>query len=245
METIPHVINYVWFGGGQHSKLQKRCMKSWKKFCPDFEIKRWDESTFDISTAPLYVRQAYEAKKWAFVSDYVRLKVLYDNGGLYFDTDTEVIKDISHLLQNNAFLAFEGSEMVTTGVSGCCKGDPIIKEILDSYEQREFYDKEGNINTTVTGKYTTEVFLRHGLVVGGEEQFVKNWHIYPFTFFYPVKVINNKTYYRDHTCIVHWFEGTWFPEEYKRAKRHDKNPIIRFIRKLPFMKAYYNRKNKN
>ena len=142
-------------------------MRSWKKFLPDYEIKRWDEQTFDISSAPLYVRQAYEAKKWAFVSDYVRLKVLYDNGGLYFDTDTQVIKDISHLLNNNAFMAFESNEMVNTGVMGCCKGDRIIGEILENYNARKFYDENGNVNTTVTGIYTTEVFLRHGLKLGG------------------------------------------------------------------------------
>lgn len=243
METIPHVIHYVWFGGGKHSKLQKRCMKSWKKFCPDFQIQRWDESNFDLSGAPLYVRQAYDAKKWAFVSDYVRLKVLYDYGGLYFDTDTEVIKDISHLLLNNAFIAFEGNDMVNTGVLGCLKKDPIVGEILQSYQDRKFYNEDGSINTTVTGIYTTEVFLRHGLKVGGEEQMVENWRVYPFTYFYPVKVINNNTYYREHTCIVHWFEGTWFPEEYKRAKQHEKNIFIRFIRKTPFIKLYYRIRN--
>lgn len=239
MQTIPKVIHYVWFGGGKHSKLQKRCMRSWRKFCPDFKIIRWDESNFDLSSAPLYVRQAYEAKKWAFVSDYVRLKALYDHGGIYFDTDAEVLKDISHLLQNNAFLAFEGSEMVTTGVMGCCKGDAIVGEILKTYGERKFYNDDGSINTTVTGIYTTEVFLKHGLVVGGKEQMVENWKVYPFTYFYPVKVINDKTYYTEDTCICHWFEGTWFPEEYKRAKRHDKNPVIKFLRKTPLMKLYY------
>ena len=244
METIPKIINYVWVGGGKHSKLQKRCMKSWKKFCPDYKIVRWDESNFDISSAPLYVRQAYEAKKWAFVSDYVRFKVLYDNGGLYFDTDTEIIKDISHLLQNNAFMAFESNDMITSGVMGACKGDRFVKEILESYKDREFYDKDGNLNTVVTGKYTTEVFLKHGLILGGGEQSVENWKIYPFTYFYPVKVINNRTYYTENTCIVHWFEGTWFPKEYKKAKSHDKNPFIRFLRKTPFIKLYYKLKGK-
>ena len=244
MGTIPKIIHYIWFGGGKHSNLQKRCMRSWRKFCPDFEIKRWDESNFDISTAPLYVRQAYEAKKWAFVSDYVRLKVLYDNGGLYFDTDTEIIKDISHLLENDAFLAFEQSVMLTTGVSGCCKGDAIIGEILQTYEQRSFYNEDGSINTTVTGIYVTEVFLRHGLKVGGEEQMVENWKIYPFPYFYPVKIIKSETYYCENTCIVHWFEGTWLPEEYKRAQRHDKNPLIQLIRKFPLTKLYYKIRNR-
>lgn len=81
---IPKIIHYVWFGGNPHTKLQKKCMRSWKKFCPDWEIIRWDENSFDISTAPQYVQDAYKVKKWAFVSDYVRLKVLYDYGGGIF-----------------------------------------------------------------------------------------------------------------------------------------------------------------
>ena len=243
MEKIPHVINYVWFGGGKHSKLQKKCMKSWEKFCPDYEIIRWDESNFDVSSAPLYVRQAYEAKKWAFVSDYVRIKVLYENGGLYFDTDTEVLKDISHLVDNNAFLAFESNEMLNTGVVGACKGDTILSEILNEYENISFFDENGNMNTVVTGKYITKVFTNHGLLSNGKEQQVENWKIYPFTYFYPVKVINNNTYYTDDTCIVHWFEGTWFPEEYQKARRHDKNLLIQLFRKSPLAKLYYkNRK---
>lgn len=245
MQTIPKVIHYVWFGGGKHSKLQKRCFRSWKKFCSDFKIIRWDESNFDLSSAPLYVRQAYEAKKWAFVSDYVRLKALYDHGGIYFDTDAEVLKDISHLLQNDAFLAFEGTDMVNTGVMGCQKGDTIVGEILKSYEDRKFYNDDGSLNTTVTGMYVTDVFLKHGLVVGGKEQMVENWKIYPFTYFYPVKVINDKTYYTEDTCICHWFEGTWFPEEYKRAKRHDHNPLIRLVRKTPLIKLYYKLKGRS
>ena len=239
MEKIPHVINYVWFGGGKHSKLQKKCMKSWKKFCPDYEIKRWDESNFDISTAPLYVQQAYDAKKWAFVSDYVRIKVLFEHGGLYFDTDTEVLKDISHLVENNAFIAFESNEMLNTGVVGACKNDALLQELLKEYEKLSFYDENGNMNTVVTGKYTTKVFFKHGLITNGKEQKVENWKIYPFNFFYPVKVINNNTYYTDDTCIVHWYEGTWFPEEYKKARRHDKNPLIKLFRKTPLAKIYY------
>lgn len=237
--TIPHTIHYIWFGHGKHTRLQKKCMKSWKKYCPDYDIVLWNEDNFDISKAPLYVQQAYEAKKWAFVSDYVRLWVLYQYGGVYFDTDTEVLKDISHLLQNEAFIAFEGSDMVTTGVMGCCKENAIVKEILDSYDSREFYNENGEINSTVTGHYATEIFLRHGLEVGGKEQMVENWKIYPFTYFYPVKVINSNTYYTDNTCIVHWFEGTWISEENAKARAHDLNPFIQWFRKTKISKLYY------
>ena len=243
MEKISPVIHYVWFGGGKHSKLQKKCMKSWSKFCPNYEIRCWNESNFDISSAPLYVRQAYKEKKWAFVADYVRIKVLYDFGGLYFDTDTEVLSDISHLLDNNAFLAFEYNEMLNNAVMGACKGDALLKELLDVYDNLSFYDEEGKLNTVVIGKYTTEVFLNHGLVLDGKEQMVENWRVYPFQFFYPVKLINNNTYYTEDTCIVHWFEATWHPKEYRRARRHDKNPLIRLFRKIPLSSLYYRLRN--
>ena len=239
MEKIPKIIHYVWMGNGKHSSLQKKCMKSWKKYCPDYEIKLWNEESFDLSKAPVYVQEAFKAKKWAFVSDFIRIWAVYNYGGLYFDTDTEVLKDISHLLENYAFLAFEGTDMVTTGVMGSCKEDKILLDILQYYEKLKFYNDDGTQNTIVTGRYVTEVFLKYGLKIGGQEQIVEKWKIYPFTCFYPVKVISDKTYYTEETCIVHWFEGTWFPEEYKKAKRHDKNPIIRFLRKIGLVKLYH------
>ncbi len=230
---IPKVINYIWFGGGKHSNLQKKCIKSWKKFCPDFEIVRWDESNFDISACPLYVKKMYELKKWAFVSDYARLKILYDNGGLYFDTDTEVIKNVSHLLNNEAFMSFEHDSMLNSAVVGCCPKNKILQKLLEKYESLSCID------TTVTGRYITDVFLQYGLQLNGKEQQVDNWKIYPFNYFYPVKVINNNTYYTEDTCIVHWFEGTWFPKEYKKAKSHELNPFIKILRKTFLIKLYY------
>ena len=101
---IPKTIHYCWFGKNQKSKLAKKCIKSWRKICRDYRIIEWNEDNFDILSAPLYVRQAYQAKKWAFVTDYVRLKVVFDYGGIYFDTDMEITKDISHLFDCDTFL---------------------------------------------------------------------------------------------------------------------------------------------
>lgn len=104
---IPKKIHYCWFGGAPKTKLGMKCIKSWKKHCPDYEIIEWNEDNFDFSEAPLYVRQAYEAKKWAFVTDYVRLKVVYDNGGIYMDTDVKLKKILDPLLTNSAYFGFE------------------------------------------------------------------------------------------------------------------------------------------
>lgn len=243
MGTIPRILHYVWVGNGQHTALQKKCMRSWKKYCPDFEIKLWNEASFDLAHAPQYVRDAYQAKKWAFVSDYIRLWAVYQYGGVYLDTDSQILKPIDHLLENHAFMAFESNGMVTTGVMGAEKNDPILKELLDAYQERTLYHANGEMNTVVTGVGTTAVFTKHGLQLNGKQQMVDGWTIYPFQFFYPVKVINDNTYYTNDTCIVHWFEGTWISEENARARAHDLNPVIRFLRKLPITQLYYKMRN--
>lgn len=105
--SIPKVIHYCWFGHDPKPKLAEKCIKSWKKKCPDYKIIEWNEENFDISACPLYVRQAYEAKKWAFVTDYVRLKVVYEHGGIYLDTDVELKKNLDFLLNHKAYFGFE------------------------------------------------------------------------------------------------------------------------------------------
>ena len=113
---IPKVIHYCWFGGNPKPKLVQKCIHSWKKYCPDYEIIEWNESNFDISSCPLYVRQAYDVKKWAFVSDYARLKIIHTCGGIYLDTDVELIKSLDSLLEYNAFFGFEDGKYVATGL---------------------------------------------------------------------------------------------------------------------------------
>ena len=164
-------------------------------------------------------------------------------GGVYLDTDAQILKDISSLLENEAFLAFEHNEMVNTGVCGSASGNQLLKEMLEYYNTLRFFNKDGKMVTTVTGEYLTKVFMKHGLELNGKEQTVENWKIYPFTYFYPVKVINDNTYYSDNTCICHWFEGTWVSDENAKARAHDLNPIIRRIRKMKIMKLYYNIRN--
>ena len=125
---IPKTIHYCWFGGNPLPKLAKKCIKSWKKYCPDFEIIEWNEANFDISSAPLYVRQAYEAKKWAFVTDYVRLYALTSYGGIYMDTDVEVIKPLDFFLNHDAFSGFESEKSIPTGIMASKKGNIWVKE---------------------------------------------------------------------------------------------------------------------
>ena len=135
-------IYYCWFGKGKKSQLNESCINSWKKFCPDYEIVRWDESNFDVNCCD-YVREAYEAKKWAFVSDYARLKALVDNGGVYMDTDVEVIRPIDEFLSEEAFSGFESPKKIPTGIMACEKGFAPFAEMLDDYQNRHFYLQGG------------------------------------------------------------------------------------------------------
>ena len=131
---IPKIIHYCWFGGAPKSKLIKKCIKSWLKYCGDYKIIEWNETNFDINTTPLFVRQAYQHKKWAFVTDYVRLKVVYENGGLYFDTDVELLKNPDDFLQNEAFFGFNENNRIATGlVMGANKNCKLLADLMDNY----------------------------------------------------------------------------------------------------------------
>ena len=132
---IPKTIHYCWFGRNPKPALAQKCIQSWKKHCPDYTIMEWNEDNYDISSAPLYVRQAYEARKWAFVTDYVRLHVVHDHGGIYMDTDVELKKNPDALLEYSAYFGFEDGQYVNTGLGfGAIPGHPFLKEIMADYE---------------------------------------------------------------------------------------------------------------
>ena len=131
--SIPKVIHYCWFGGNPKSKLIENCINSWRKKCPDYEIIEWNESNFDINCCD-YVKEAYEAKKWAFVSDFARLKIIYDNGGIYLDTDVELISSLEKFLEYDSYFGFEDSEHINTGLGfGAVKHNPILEVMINDY----------------------------------------------------------------------------------------------------------------
>ena len=149
--AIPKKIHYCWFGGNPKPELALKCIKSWKKYCPDYEIIEWNESNFDVN-ANQYCRDAYKEKKWAFVTDYARLVILYEHGGVYFDTDVQVIRSIDALLEHPAFMGIERASdscKVASGLAlGSEKGNPLIKEIMDDYDTASFYRSDGSIDIT-------------------------------------------------------------------------------------------------
>lgn len=220
---IPKIIHYCWFGRNPKPRLAKRCIKSWKKYCTDYEIIEWNEDTYDLSKAPLYVQQAYEAKKWAFVTDYVRLQVVYENGGIYLDTDVELVKSLDPLLTNQAYFGFETEEYVATGLGfGAVQGMPILKELMEDYQNRPFVLENGSFDLTPCPVLNTEVFVRHGLRQDNSMQLLDgSVRILPTEYFRPKEYAPNKVNMTENTYSIHWYGGSWTeePRELAELKR--------------------------
>ncbi len=211
--SIPRIIHYCWFGRNPKPKLAQRCIKSWKRFCPDYQIIEWNEDNFDVSTAPLYVRQAYEAGRWAFVTDYVRLKALTEIGGIYMDTDVEVVKPLDPFLEQEAFAGFENDACVQTGVMACQKGFPLFVELMEYYNEISFLHSDGTENITTNVRVLSDICIGRGMVPNGEYQIIAGLAIYPKPVFCPINFDTKKLKKTKKTVTIHWFAGSWHTEE--------------------------------
>ena len=224
---IPKTIHYCWFGRGKMPKLAKKCIKSWKKYCPDYTIKEWNEDNFDLDMYP-YVREAYDNRKFAYVTDVVRLYALYHEGGIYMDTDVEVLKPLDSYLKHIAFSGFENSTQVPTGIMASEKGGKWAKENLDYYEGRHFVDKNGQINMVTNVLTITDYMLRHGLIQNNTYQdFPGLITFYPNDYFCPKSYKDGKIYLTNNTVTIHHFSGSW------------KTPKERFFQHHPFLEKIY------
>lgn len=239
---IPKTIHYCWFGRNPKPKLAEKCIASWKKYCKDYEIREWNEDNFDIKKAPLYVRQAYDAKKWAFVTDYVRLYAMVTFGGIYMDTDVEVRKPLDKLLlKHQAFSGFESDEYCVTGIMACQKNFPLFKEFLDEYNTIEFVQKDGSFDLTTNVIRMTNCCKKYGLVPNGKYQEIKGFAIYPSEYFCPLSYYTGKMHKTHHTYSIHWYLGSWLTEEQKEAakcemkrlKKENRNNTIHYITHTP------------
>lgn len=212
---IEKVIHYCWFGRGEKTALIKKCINSWKKKCPNYKIIEWNESNFNVHMCK-FCEQAYNEKKWAFVSDYARMWILYNYGGIYFDTDIELLKNFDELLDDYAFTGFEGkynNEMILqTGVIACQKKDFLIKKMLDYYETKSLYDSDGTIVMEANVVQFTNIFKNHGLIPLNQEQYVLKWHVYPRTYFTPIDPHGNRDFTKN-SYADHHFTSTWEEKE--------------------------------
>ena len=232
--AIPKIIHYCWFGGKPKNELAEKCIRSWKKFCPDYELVEWNEENFDISTAPLYVRQAYEAGRWAFVTDYVRLVGLTQMGGIYMDTDVEVIKPLDKYLHHQGFAGFETLDRVQTGLLACEKGHPLFLEFLEHYHSAVFLKEDGTQDITTNVEVLTALCERHGLRLDGTYQELDGFAVYPKDVFCPVEYETMKLKKTRRTAVIHWFSGSWHTQQErdaleaeKRRQREERNSNLR------------------
>lgn len=207
---IPKIIHYCWFGNNELSGIAKKCLKSWSEVLPDYEIKLWNEKNFNIECNQ-YVKEAYKSRKYAFVTDYVRLYALYYYGGIYMDTDVEVLQPLDAFLYNEAFSGFEKKDSVPTGIMASRKGNSCIYELLNYYENRSFIMQDGTYDLTTNVKIITDILLKYELRLDGTDQTVNGFHLYPQIYFCSntiAQVLNikphNKNIYTFHHCGEGW-----------------------------------------
>jgi len=214
---IPKKIHYCWFGKNPLPELAKTCIASWKKFCPDYEIIEWNEDNFDVSCCD-YVKEAYAAKKWAFVSDYARFQILYEHGGLYFDTDVEIIKPLDKLIEKGPFMGTENIMAVNPGLGlAASAGLPIYRVLLDAYHKRHFVKDDGTYNLLTVVDYTTEILKQHGLTKDNAIQLVGGVYVYPKQYFCPMDYISGKVTITDKTYTIHHYSASWHSEKEQYA----------------------------
>lgn len=228
---IPKKIHYCWFSKKTMPDFILKCIDSWYKFCPDFEIIRWDEDNYDVNKV-LYMKQAYAAKKYGFVPDIARLDLLYNYGGIYLDTDIELIKPLDDLLYQPAFAGVEKWGSINLGgCSGAVPYHPVIKKMLDYRIHEKFIMEDGSFNQTTCGYYETKPLIELGMKPDNTIQNIAGMTIYSSDFFHPYDYMSGETCITDNTYSIHHFNGGWLDEksmiERKRTVEQYKNMLVR------------------
>lgn len=215
--TIPKVIHYCWFGQDPFSQDVEKCLASWKKQMPDYEIIEWNTKNFDVNMCA-YTRQAFEAGKYAFVSDYARLHILYNYGGIYLDSDVEVLRSLNSLLTYEAFTGFESKYLLAPWILASIKKHPMIKHFLAYYDDRTFIKDNGLYDMTPNTVPITEICIEQGLLLNNTAQNIKGLQVYPDHYFCPWNPYENRRCFTQDTYTVHHFAGGWLSEEQKKIR---------------------------
>ncbi len=224
---IPKTIHYCWFGGNPLPELALKCIASWKKYCPDYKIIEWNESNFDLDCCD-YVREAYDAKKWAFVSDVARLYALVNYGGIYMDTDVEVLKPLDDILSYEAVSGFEAYDRIPTGLMACRDGHPLFEELLHDYDGAHFIRNDGSFDTTTNVTRITNICLKYGLRLDNTMQTVSGFTLFPCEYFCPKNSETKEITLTDNTYVIHHFDGSWLTEQDKYTNKLA-NTLRRFL----------------
>lgn len=232
---IPQIIHYCWFGGKPLPSLAVRCIESWRKYCPDYEIKEWNESNFDLSVCS-YVKEAYAEQKWAFVSDYARFWILYHEGGVYFDTDVELIRTIDDICKRGAFMGCEWTMagqrkdfLANPGLGlAAPSGLGLYKNILEFYNQKSFYRKNGFPDLTTVVTNVTAILETHGWKHMPNIQCIDGIYIYPPEYFGPMNHMSGEVRITENTRSIHHYSASWKDKKDKRVNRIMKVLLQRF-----------------
>lgn len=206
---IPKIIHYCWFGGKPMPRLAQTCIRSWKKHCPGYELKLWDESNFDLNQYP-YAKEAYNSGKYAFVTDVVRLHALYHEGGIYMDTDVEVLKPLDEFLHHHAFSGFESDTRVPTGIMASEKGGRWAKENLAYYDGKHFIKEDGSLDMTTNVTTITDYMVQQGLLLNNTYQEIDGlFTMYPRDYFCPKDFLTQEIEMSPNTACIHHFNMSW------------------------------------
>lgn len=206
---IPKKIHYCWFGGNPLPEMALKCIESWKTFLPDYEIIEWNESNYDVYKNS-YIREAYENKKYAFVSDFARFDILYEYGGVYFDTDVEVINSIEDIISIGNYVGLESAGNINAGLGlGSEANNVIYKEVIDSYQNDTFVKRDGSLDLTTIVERFSEIMKKHGLNNKNEKQVIENIHVYPVDYFCPIDPATGEYTKTENTRTIHHYSATW------------------------------------
>ncbi len=236
---IPKIIHYVWLGKKEKPKLFYKCLDSWKKFCPDYEIKEWNEDNFDFSDNK-FAMQAYSLKKYGYVADYIRVKVLNEFGGIYLDTDVEIVKSFDQLLKNDFFLSFENDVYVETATLGSIKNHPFLQRLIDFYNRKDFLIKGKPDLTPNSPIYAIFLEKYYGLILKASKQFLYDKEdkssptvtVYNYDHFSPINYTTKKIKVTDETFSIHYFDASWFSKKLKKREKILKIIYYLFGRKI-------------
>lgn len=222
---IPHIIHYCWFGNGPKSPLILKCMESWKRFMPSYEIIEWNESNTVLDSD--YAKEAYEKKKYAFVSDYVRLKTVYEYGGIYLDTDVEILKNLQPILDQGGFIGFEHFNTVNSGLGFAApKHSVAVKAMLDVYKGIHFIS-DGEFDLTPCPLRNTKSLVLLGLMPNNTKQIVGDIIVYPIEYFCPKDCDSGIIKLTDNSYTIHYYGYSWADEKSQMIQKR-KETIFKY-----------------
>lgn len=226
---IPKKIHYIWFGKSPLPEEFKQNIRTWKRFCPDYQIIEWNEHNYDFEKIP-YMKEAYANQKWAFVSDYAKLDVVFQSGGIYLDIDVELIKPLDEMLKYKGFAGFETNEYIAFGLGfGAEAGNEVIQKVMEGYIDKHFQEEDGLLNMIPSPQVNTKKLIECGLQNNGCEQEINGFHFFPKDYFNPYDWATGKMKITKNTISIHHYAATWMTEGQKKnnIERHNYDYISR------------------